>query len=101
MPLLLHVNSRIARPRVLCSCGLGIGLWPDFTAATAAPETMVETQRLLAAIGYETPQNGILDEATVQVLAAFQRHYRPARCDGVPDAETRARIAAVAAACGV
>ena len=80
---------------------LGIGLWPDFTAAAAAPETIAETQGLLAAIGYETPQNGILDETTVQVITAFQRHFRPVRCDGVPDAETRARIAVVAAACGV
>ena len=47
------------------------------------------------------PHNGILDEATVQVLVAFQRHFRPVRCDGVPDAETRARIAAVASACTI
>jgi len=80
---------------------LGIGLWPDFADAVEAPETIADTQRLLAAIGYETPQSGVADEATTKVLAAFQRHFRPARCDGGADAETGARIAAVAAACQV
>ena len=29
-----------------------------------------------------------LDAATVRVIAAFQMKYRPARFDGMPDAET-------------
>lgn len=77
----------------------GIGLWPE-TARIAAP-ALAETQRLLAAIGYECPQTGALDDETRQVVTAFQRHFRPARCTGAADAETRARVAAVAAACGV
>jgi N-acetylmuramoyl-L-alanine amidase len=32
------------------------------------------------------------------LLAAFQRHWRPARVDGVADADTLARLAAVAEA---
>jgi N-acetylmuramoyl-L-alanine amidase len=80
---------------------LGIGLWPDIAATVAAPEGIAETQRRLAAIGYETPQSGVLDDATRAVNTAFQRHFRPARCDGEADGETRARIAAVAAACAV
>jgi N-acetylmuramoyl-L-alanine amidase len=70
----------------------GIGLFP--AAQPPASALLPEAQRLLAAIGYapETP--------TEAVLAAFQRHFRPARCDGALDAETAARIAAVAALCG-
>jgi len=75
----------------------GIGLWPDFGATVEAPQRIAEIQRLLAAIGYETPQSGVLDAATALVVVAFQRHFRPTCCDGALDAETRARIAAVAA----
>ncbi|EGH32937.1 N-acetylmuramoyl-L-alanine amidase, partial [Pseudomonas syringae pv. japonica str. M301072] len=41
-------------------------------------------------LGYSTPQTGELDVATRQVLAAFQMHYRPARFDGEPDAQSAA-----------
>jgi N-acetylmuramoyl-L-alanine amidase len=75
----------------------GIGLWPDRAAASApAADDIAELQRLLAVIGYEAPQTGVLDRETGLVIAAFQRHFRPSRCDGTPDAETCVRIAAVA-----
>jgi N-acetylmuramoyl-L-alanine amidase len=74
----------------------GIGLWPDGEAAPPAAG-VAEAQRLLAAIGYETPEGGALDEETRAAVVAFQRHFRPARCDGALDDETLARIAAVAA----
>ncbi len=74
----------------------GIGLWPE--GAARAPASIAEAQRLLAAIGYETPQTGQLDEATRRVISAFQLHFRAARCDGALDAETGDRLAAVAAA---
>ncbi len=76
----------------------GIGLWPDFRARTGPAADIAEMQAMLAAIGYETPQTGILDDATRQVVVAFQRHFRPSRCDGVPDAETMQRIAVLLAA---
>lgn len=47
-------------------------------------------QRLLARHGFAVPINGVLDEATVNVLMVFQMKYRPARFDGVPDVETAA-----------
>jgi N-acetylmuramoyl-L-alanine amidase len=76
----------------------GIGLWPDFaTAPRDTPEDAGAAQRLLAAIGYEVPQTGALDDATRAVLTAFQRHFHPALCDGALDPETRRRIAVVAA----
>jgi N-acetylmuramoyl-L-alanine amidase len=75
----------------------GIGLWPNTSPGTAAPQTPAEIQRLLAAIGYETSQTGVFDAETRQVIVAFQRHYRPARLDGEADAETCRLITAVAA----
>ncbi|HEY3916680.1 MAG TPA: N-acetylmuramoyl-L-alanine amidase [Stellaceae bacterium] len=76
----------------------GIGLWPDFAAPVAAPASIGEVQALLAKIGYRCPQNGTVDAETTAVITAFQRHYRPARCDGVADDETRRRIAGLAEA---
>lgn len=65
----------------------GVGVWP---AKDAAPEG--DPAALLAAIGYRT------DLPLPVLLRAFQRHWRPARVDGVADAGTLARLAAVAAA---
>jgi N-acetylmuramoyl-L-alanine amidase len=79
----------------------GIGLWPEPTGGPTPPEDAARMQRLLAAIGYRVPQSGALDAETRVVVAAFQRHFRPARCDGISDAATRQRIAAVASLCGV
>ena len=52
-------------------------------------------QQQLQRLGYTTPQSGTLDRATINVLAAFQMHYRPARHDGQPDAETAAIMLAM------
>jgi N-acetylmuramoyl-L-alanine amidase len=72
----------------------GIGLWPDFTAPTLPPDGngILAAQRSLARIGYDLRASGRPDSATQATLAAFQRHWRPALCDGALDAETARRI---------
>jgi N-acetylmuramoyl-L-alanine amidase len=65
--------------------GRGIGLWP---AAGGTPDG--DVLHLLAEYGYDT--------ATRQVISAFQRHFRPRRIDGRPDAETLALLAGLLAA---
>lgn len=45
-------------------------------------------QTLLAAYGYGVTPSGVYDEATRDVVAAFQRHFRPAKVDGVADGST-------------
>ena len=67
----------------------GVGLWPR-----AAGRGDGDALRLLGAIGYRT------DLPLPVLLRAFQRHWRPGRVDGVADAETLARLHAVAAAAG-
>ncbi len=75
----------------------GIGFWPDFVANIASgPSSIAEMQGKLAQIGYDCPQTGVLDAQTTTVITAFQRHYRPKRCDGVVDPETAARIGVLA-----
>ena len=68
---------------------LGIGLWPTAMPATAARDPLP----LLARIGYRT------DLPLDVLLAAFQRHWRPERVDGIGDKATLARLSAVAALC--
>lgn len=74
----------------------GLGRWYDeqkalqlqaYYLAHALPSAR-ETQALLRKAGYDTPDSGIYDKATRNVLAAFQMHYRPTRYDGILDAET-------------
>jgi N-acetylmuramoyl-L-alanine amidase len=45
-------------------------------------------QQALAKYGYSIPTNGKYDGPTMEVVTAFQRHFRPARVDGVADHST-------------
>ncbi|HYZ33367.1 MAG TPA: N-acetylmuramoyl-L-alanine amidase [Crenalkalicoccus sp.] len=69
----------------------GVGLWPAQDGAAAE----ADAPALLAAIGYRA-------ELPLPVLlAAFQRHWRPERVDGLADAGTLGRLAAVAGLCAL
>ncbi|MET0183877.1 MAG: N-acetylmuramoyl-L-alanine amidase, partial [Achromobacter sp.] len=81
----------------------GIGRWYDANTVARFSASLAQTglpdvlwfQRELARVGYGVPQHGQLDRATINVLAAFQMHYRPARYDGQPDIETAAILSAL------
>ena len=45
-------------------------------------------QAMLGLYGYDQPVTGVFDARTQAVVAAFQRHFRPDRVDGVADAST-------------
>ncbi|HUK60859.1 MAG TPA: N-acetylmuramoyl-L-alanine amidase [Stellaceae bacterium] len=64
----------------------GIGVWPG----SPLPPAPREIRPVLGAIGYDP------DVALAPTITAFQRHFRPIPCDGVPDEETRAMAAAIA-----
>jgi len=68
----------------------GIGIWPTLREDDDRDRDLAieEVQGLLGAYGYEAPVTGVLDEVTVAALTAFQRHFRPARVDGLLDRET-------------
>ncbi len=51
-------------------------------------ESVTALQDLLSKYGYGVPANGTYDSATHDVVAAFQRHFRPERVDGVGDQST-------------
>ena len=75
----------------------GIGAWPDparvnFWLMGRQPDEPVDSAgllKLLARYGYEvTPE--MTPAQQKRVIEAFQMHFRPARYDGVADAETEA-----------
>ena len=45
-------------------------------------------QRVLRGYGYGIEETGVYDDATRDVVTAFQRHFRPSRVDGIADAST-------------
>jgi N-acetylmuramoyl-L-alanine amidase len=57
-----------------------------------------DAQAALGKYGYGIAPSGVFDAATETVVAAFQRHFRPARVDGVIDASTLATLDALIAA---
>jgi N-acetylmuramoyl-L-alanine amidase len=51
-------------------------------------EEVARLQRKLADYGYGITASGHYDAATHEIVTAFQRHYRPARVDGIADVST-------------
>jgi N-acetylmuramoyl-L-alanine amidase len=74
----------------------GVGMWvaPVPFAAGASlklhgeGDAVVKLQHDLAAIGYGLAATGRYDRPTVEVVTAFQRHFRPQRVDGIADVST-------------
>jgi N-acetylmuramoyl-L-alanine amidase len=75
----------------------GIGHWVraaplDLEGSGIKPgdrgDAVARLQRILRSYGYGLVESGVYDEATQAVVAAFQRHFRQARVDGVADPST-------------
>jgi N-acetylmuramoyl-L-alanine amidase len=82
----------------------GVGHWVrpaplDLDGASITPgehsELVMRLQRALRGYGYGIEETGSYDEATRAVVAAFQRHFRPARVDGLADASTMLTLRAL------
>jgi N-acetylmuramoyl-L-alanine amidase len=78
----------------------GIGLWvkpapivpgPIFVLGDRDP-SIDELQLLLGKFGYAVTPTGYLDGATRDAVAAFQRHFRQEKVDGVFDTSTLATL---------
>jgi N-acetylmuramoyl-L-alanine amidase len=84
--------------RLLASSG--VGHWVRPARITRGETLMLGTdsdevramQEKLSLYGYAIPQNGQYDGATMEVVTAFQRHFRPERVDGVADQSTLATL---------
>jgi len=81
----------------------GVGHWEppapiepgESLSIGASGDAVSRLQRNLADYGYNMPVTGHYDDATATVVIAFQRHFRPARIDGVADVSTRATLEAL------
>ena len=74
----------------------GIGLWVEptpidggrtFSANDKGPDVEA-LQKQLARFGYDLKISRVYDDDTRTVVTAFQRHFRPARVDGLADPST-------------
>jgi len=86
--------------------GEGHGLWfepaPERIAALGVPLGVgdqglgvIVLRAGLHRLGYGLPPGGDYDEDTRLTVAAFQRHWRQGRVDGIADGETRATLMGV------
>jgi len=74
----------------------GVGLWVEPSKIVPGPELdpgdrsqFVRTmQGWLSDFGYAVTVNGEFDTTTKEAVTAFQRHFRPARVDGIADHST-------------
>lgn len=80
----------------------GLIYWPEAQAVATYLKVFEEQlpavawfQEQLAQVGYAVPEHGEFDQATRNVLAAFQMKYRPQLYDGEPDAQTAAMLLAL------
>jgi N-acetylmuramoyl-L-alanine amidase len=55
-------------------------------------ENVRDLQLALAKYGYGLPPSGKYDGATMEVVTAFQRHFRPERVDGIADQSTQTTL---------
>ena len=84
----------------------GVGLWvepepiSDWLAFGPGDhgEVVNELQQMLAEYGDGVSATGDYDQVTRDVVAAFQRHFRPAQINGRADASTRATLRRLLAA---
>lgn len=80
--------------RLLADSGVGHWVEPvpmargETKMLGASGDEVMELQQALARYGYDVPLTGRYDNKTVDVVAAFQRHFRPEQVDGVADYST-------------
>jgi N-acetylmuramoyl-L-alanine amidase len=63
-------------------------------------DAVVALQKSLREYGYGIEASGDYDPNTVEVVTAFQRHFRPERVDGQADPSTRSTLAELLASRG-
>ncbi len=81
----------------------GVGRWFDEAAAAKYEAEFIRTgypnagwfQQQLKRVGYQVPESNYFDAATLNVIGAFQMHYRPDKVTNRPDPQTAARLLAL------
>src|SRR3984957_8494524 len=80
--------------RALAAAGVGAFVEPEPIVRGGAlcpgdhGEAVARLQRMLGDYGYGITASGHYDAAAHEIVTAFQRHFRPARVDGIADLST-------------
>jgi N-acetylmuramoyl-L-alanine amidase len=80
--------------RLLAASGIGHWVEPapivrsEHKMLGATGDEVLALQQALERYGYGVPVTGLYDAKTMEVVAAFQRHFRPELIDGVADQST-------------
>jgi N-acetylmuramoyl-L-alanine amidase len=83
--------------------GSGVGHWVrpapivagDVLKTDSEGDDVRALQQSLARYGYGIKATGIFDTATMEVVTAFQRHFRPEKVDGLADQSTLTTLRAL------
>ena len=86
--------------RALAEAGHGLWVEPPPSPGASLKEGddgngVFVLQAGLTRLGYDCAPSGVYEPRTAAIVTAFQRHWRPAKVDGVADGETRARLMAI------
>src|SRR4051794_8114718 len=88
----------------LANSGVGHWVYPapivpgDVLKAGASGDDVRDLQQALRRYGYGIEASGKYDAATTEVATAFQRHFRPAKVDGIADRSPLQTLRALLAA---
>ena len=92
--------------QLLADSGVGLFVLPAkivsgtaLSLGASGPDVLA-LQQALASYGYPITASGQYDGTTRDVVGAFQRHFRPARVDGIADPSTLATLHDLLAASG-
>jgi N-acetylmuramoyl-L-alanine amidase len=74
----------------------GVGLWSEpapirggrFFARGESGQPVEALQAMFAMLGYGVTVDGVFDDRLEAIVAAFQRHWRPEKVDGIADSST-------------
>jgi N-acetylmuramoyl-L-alanine amidase len=89
---------------LLANSGVGHWVHPapivpgDVLKSGAGGDDVRDLQQALKRYGYGIEASGKYDAATAEVVTAFQRHFRPAKVDGIADRSTLQTLRALLAA---
>src|SRR6267378_2781092 len=87
----IMLRRKVPSHRVLANSGVGHWVQPapivrgEGLKLGAISDEVRDLQQALAKYGYGVPITGKYDGTTMEVVTAFQRHFRPARVDGIAD----------------
>ena len=93
----IMLRRNVAPHRVLAHSDVAPIVRGEALKLGSISDDVASLQAALARYGYGVPTHGKFDGPTMEVVTAFQRHFRPARVDGIADHSTTSTLHALLA----